>query len=377
MPTSRPDWLRLSQQMMAKERAARYATPREVAAALAPFAAGANLDHLARCAAAADAGEPLPPLPTEPCLASPLTDTSRSVPSPLAPVLRGEGPGVRDDSVQVIGTAIRQAIRGPALLIALGLFGVLIALGFVIIRILHNDGSETEVAIPTGASATINPDGSVAVKLPDGSPQKLLVTKRTARRLPQGQWVPLVKSVEDLQAWQRRGNGTVAYINNALQLQDAAVTLSDAGDRPGDSRQCADHGEWPVERRVTLREQPGGSYAAVLEDGKTLVVGVTEKDQWRELKKAAVSIGPDQLVALEFSAVGDVLSVSLDGKQVVEVRDTTYRSGSPGLAVTKGVTLFKDIQVKVLRGKKRLPPAATSQRRSRERVLGLRRSRAK
>ena len=110
----------------------------------------------------------------------------------------------------------------------------------------------------------------------------------------------------------------------------------------------------PSSARVTLREQPGGSYAAVLEDGKTLVVGVTEKDQWRELKKAAVSIGPDQLVALEFSAVGDVLSVSLDGKQVVEVRDTTYRSGSPGLAVTKGVTLFKDIQVKVLRGEEEI-----------------------
>ena len=105
---------------------------------------------------------------------------------------------------------------------------------------------------------------------------------------------------------------------------------------------------------MTLREQPGGSYAAVLEDGKSLVVGVTEKDQWRELKKAAVSIGPDQLVALEFSAVGDMLSVSLDGKPVVEVRDTTYRSGSPGLAVTKGVTLFKDIQVKVLRGEEEI-----------------------
>ena len=148
-----------------------------------------------------------------------------SVSPPLAPVLRGEGSGGGGgDSVQVLGTAIRQAIRGPALLIALGLFGVLIALGFVIIRILHNDGSGTEVAVPTVASATINPDGSVAVKLPDGSPQKLLVTKRAARRFSKGQWVPLVKSVDDLQAWQRRGNGTVAYINNALQLQDAAVS---------------------------------------------------------------------------------------------------------------------------------------------------------
>ena len=46
--------------------------------------------------------------------------------------------------------------------------------------------------------------------------------------------------------------------------------------------------------------------------------------------------------------------MSLDGKPVVEVRDTTYRSGSPGLAVTKGVTLFKDIQVKVLRGEEEI-----------------------
>lgn len=348
-----PGLVAIVSQMMAKDRAARYATPREVAAALAPFAASANLDHLARCAAAADAGQPLPPLPTEPYLSSPLTGTSSS---PLAPVLRGEGPGVRanPDSVQVLGTAIRQAIRGPALLVALGLFGVLIALGFVIIRILHNDGTETEVAIPTGASATINPDGSVAVKLPDGSPQKLLVTKRAARRLPQNQWVPLVKSVEDLQAWQRRGSGTVAYINNALQLHDAAVsypTLAiDLVIRV--NIQISVNG--PSNARVTLREQPGGSYAAVLEDGKSLVVGVTEKDQWRELQTAAVSIAPDQLVALEFSAVGDVLSVSLDGKQIIEVRDTTHRSGSPGLAVTKGVTLFKDIQVKVLRGEEEI-----------------------
>ena len=115
----------------------------------------------------------------------------------------------------------------------------------------------------------------------------------------------------------------------------------------------------------------------MLEDGKSLVVGVTEKDQWRELKKAAVTIAPDQLVALEFSAVGDVLSVSLDGKPVVEeIHDTTYRSGSPGLAVTKGVTLFKDIQVKVLRGEEEIATSSPSRRRSRERVLGLRRSRA-
>jgi hypothetical protein len=350
------------QQMMAKDRAARYATPREVAAALAPFAAGANLDHLARCTAAADAGQPLPPLPTEPYLSCPMTGTFSSAVypgsrregpasvSPLAPVLRAEGLGERADGVQVLGTAIRQAIRGPALLIALGLFGVLISLGFVIIRILHNDGTETEVAVPSGASATVNPDGSVSVKLPDGSPQKLLVTKRAAQRLPRGQWVPLVKSVEDLQAWQRRGNGTVAYINNALQLQDAAVSYPTLAIDLVIRVNLQISVDGPSNARVTLREQPGGSYAAVLEDGRTLVVGVTEKDQWRELKTAAVSIGPDQSVALEFSAVGDVLSVSLDGKQVFEVRDTTHRSGSPGLAVTQGVTRFKDIQVKVLRG---------------------------
>ena len=81
------------------------------------------------------------------------------------------------------------------------------------------------------------------------------------------------------------------------------------------------------------------------------MVGVTEGEKWRELKSVPVDVPAGQPLVLEFSAVGNLLTVLLNGKPAIEVQDATYSYGSPGLAAGDGATVFKDVQVNAARGK--------------------------
>ncbi|MCY2990988.1 MAG: hypothetical protein NTY19_24395, partial [Planctomycetota bacterium] len=170
----------------------------------------------------------------------------------------------------------------------------------------------------------------------------------TAPPLPINQFVPLAKSEQDLKAWQKTGSGTVTFENGGVRVENAAVTYPASAIDLVIRVKIKIEGDVPPSARLTLRETPAGFYAAMLEDGQKVTVGMTEGDKWRELKSAPVSVPRDKSLALQFSAVGDVLTVSLNGKPAVEVRDTTHRSGVPGLAAAKGATVFEDVEVKVL-----------------------------
>ena len=165
------------------------------------------------------------------------------------------------------------------------------------------------------------------------------------------EWVPLVKSEEDLKAWQKTGAGTVTFDNGAVRVQNAAVTYSTPAADMAIRTQIQNEVNTKPNVRLLLRESPAGSYAAVLENGSRLVVGVTEGEKWRELKSVPVDIPAGQPLVLEFSAIGNVLTVLLNGKPAIEVQDGTHSYGSPGLAATEGTTVFKDVQLNVVRGK--------------------------
>ncbi len=137
------------ERMLAKDRAGRYATPKEVAQALAPFAAGADLTRVADEAAAAisgaKSGERLH-AGTEPVVSSPMTGTTP-----------GGAPAQKPGFFQKPGFSepIRDHWpRRPAVLIALGLVGILLAAG-IIIRIVDKQGRETVVEVADDSTVTI------------------------------------------------------------------------------------------------------------------------------------------------------------------------------------------------------------------------------
>jgi RND family efflux transporter MFP subunit len=123
------------ERMLAKDPGQRFATPAEVAEAVTPWCAGADLPGLLRRAEA-------------------------STPSPRLP---GEGQGEGGDSVKPLAASQRwKSVIRLAVLLFVG--GLGLALG-IMIRIVK-DGQQTTVDVPPGGTARIGADGQVDVELP-------------------------------------------------------------------------------------------------------------------------------------------------------------------------------------------------------------------
>lgn len=132
--------------MLAKKPDERFATPREVAVAMAPFATGCNLARLAAAAAGDSVAD------------SPLTLPART-------------------------GAKNFRFRRPA--VALGLACLVLAIALaVMLRIRDRFGHETPIEIPDGAEARIGPDGQVEVKVAATTPPGAPSTRHSGAGVP-------------------------------------------------------------------------------------------------------------------------------------------------------------------------------------------------
>ena len=150
------------ERMLAKQPADRFAEPREVAEALAPFCQGADLAAL--LAAAVEVREPRhrehKSLSTEPHLTSASHDTgSRAVPlhRPAWPARREAAPLTRSGQVDSTGRGRRAGRR----IVALALLSLALLLCIVIWV------NRTRIEVPDGSIVTVKPDGSVDITLPE------------------------------------------------------------------------------------------------------------------------------------------------------------------------------------------------------------------
>jgi len=159
------------ERMMAKDPAQRYATPAEVAAALAPFTAGADLRRLmAEAMQIKEPGTAVPPLSlsTVKLSGSAHSDTG----SPLVGVLRPEAPGVREMGLAAVPTA-RAAGAGAgrrrigiALAAAAAAIPLLLA-GWIIIRVRDDKGNVvSELKVPANQTVEIEEEGKPLAKFP-------------------------------------------------------------------------------------------------------------------------------------------------------------------------------------------------------------------
>ena len=151
--------------MLAKNPGERFATPAEVAQALAPFCAGADLPALLQRAEASIAS-PLPPGEGQ---------GEGLLSSPLPP-----GEGQREGRPAPRATSRRWRSIPAVLGLAFLFGGFCFALG-IMIRITR-DGHETAIEVPEGSTTRVGADGQVEVALPGQKPAQAArpITFRTA-----------------------------------------------------------------------------------------------------------------------------------------------------------------------------------------------------
>ena len=132
--------------MLAKDPSARFATPAEVAQAVAPFCAGADLAALlARAATTARAGGEI---------AAPDHSVEGAV---GVPALAG-----KNKAPAKAGTPTVKFIG--QLLLSLAASGLVVAMAIMLH--IHKDGKDTTIGVPEGGRAQVRPDGQVDITLP-------------------------------------------------------------------------------------------------------------------------------------------------------------------------------------------------------------------
>ncbi|QDU60271.1 Serine/threonine-protein kinase StkP [Planctomycetes bacterium Pan216] len=192
--------------MLEKGPDARFAEPSDVAEAIAPFAAGADLSALLSDDRNA---QPLVDASSRSTDAFPTASDAETRTSPVATSTEGK-------------QARPSRYRRWMLTTAIGLIGIAMS-GWFIVKIRHGD-KETTFKVPKGAHVAVERDGSVAVTLPSGkmaTPKESSAAKSTGEKaspsssVPSdavvdrpsedavGQWVPLLDSEEEFAKWER------------------------------------------------------------------------------------------------------------------------------------------------------------------------------
>lgn len=92
-----------------------------------------------------------------------------------------------------------------------------------------------------------------------------------------------------------------------------------------------------------------GYFAGVIPEHNRVILGKTDGNSWKEIARANAPQVPPGEVTLAVRAVGNRLTVSMNGKQVIEADDITYARGSVGLRVVDTHVRFSDFKVRPAR----------------------------
>lgn len=92
-----------------------------------------------------------------------------------------------------------------------------------------------------------------------------------------------------------------------------------------------------------------GYFAGIIPGEKRVVFGKTDGKAWKELARADVAVAENASVDLTVRAVGDEFRVSIDGRELLKAKDSTYMSGSVGLRVVDTHARFSNLRVSQIR----------------------------
>ena len=89
-------------------------------------------------------------------------------------------------------------------------------------------------------------------------------------------------------------------------------------------------------------------YAAWFSGGNSFGVFKWSEGSKGDLLTCRTANNFDDYFEFAFSAVGELLSIYVDGQRIAEVRDADYRPGSLGIATRGGQSLFQDVEIMIL-----------------------------
>lgn len=88
-----------------------------------------------------------------------------------------------------------------------------------------------------------------------------------------------------------------------------------------------------------------GYFAGILPDAGRVVFGKTDGKGWQEIARAELAVDKSRPLHLGVRARGDRFAITVDGKPVLEARDSTNSRGSIGLRVVDTHACFSDLKV--------------------------------
>ena len=94
-----------------------------------------------------------------------------------------------------------------------------------------------------------------------------------------------------------------------------------------------------------------GYFAGLVPKTGLVILGKMDGRHWKELARAKTDIDTDKPQRLRVEAVGDQISVSLNGKQRIAISEDTHGSGTIGLRVVDTRAAFSDLQTRAMTGK--------------------------
>jgi hypothetical protein len=200
------------------------------------------------------------------------------------------------------------------------------------------------VLVPTGTAA--RPAASSAVKPPQDSlppPEKLLLPP-----IVFGEWIPLLTSPDQLVGWDPL-NENIRYSNRTIEVRIPHVSDARIG-YPVIARDVRIRARAKIlsgqNIGLFLRRSDRGSYAAWFGGGRQFGIGKNISDSdgfhWINLVAGTSPQSCDGFFDFEFSAIGDALTLSVNGQLLLATHDSSHTEGAVFVG-GMGNGLFTDV----------------------------------
>ncbi|WP_353567356.1 family 43 glycosylhydrolase [Haloferula sargassicola] len=88
-----------------------------------------------------------------------------------------------------------------------------------------------------------------------------------------------------------------------------------------------------------------GYFAGILPGQEAVILGKTDGNAWTELARESVRLGTQREALLAVSARGEKITVSVNGKTLIETEDDTWSHGTLGLRVVDTHACFKNLSI--------------------------------
>jgi len=169
-----------------------------------------------------------------------------------------------------------------------------------------------------------------------------------ATAVPKAGWVPLYREPADLGKWPVSFGGKPSVVDGAICLQGNSGLVHSLQGRDMAIRALLKK-RGGQNLSLILRWSKEGQYVLWFNGGQAFGIGCTCGGKYNDLKKGTSRNPCNEFFELGFSAVGDTLTATVDGEEIIQVKDARLANGAPGIGVyNQGDALFKDIEVRVL-----------------------------